>query len=90
MTLTKKEQRRVLYRLLGYLTYHKGILALALMLLALSSAGEVIGPLIIQRFLDHYVVPQHFIREEIIQLASVYIVIYLFAALVKYIEVFTF
>lgn len=88
--LTKKQQRQVLKRLLSYLTQHKGLLIVSLVLLALSSTGEVLGPLMIQRFLDDYVVPQTFIRSELIVLATLYITIYVGSAVIKYFEVFLF
>lgn len=89
-TFTKKEQRRVLLRLLSYLKYHKGVTVFALVLLAISSAGEVIGPLLIQRFLDDYVVPQQFIAPELIELATIYLTVYIISSIVKYMEVLTF
>src|SRR5699024_1269355 len=59
-------------------------------LLVLTITGTIVGPLIIQRFIDHYLAPMHFPKEEIITIAGVYIGLEIFIVIVSYFQLLRF
>lgn len=88
--LTAKDQWHVLKRLLTYTKPHKASITIALILLVLTITGTIVGPLIIQRFIDHYLAPMHFPKEEIITIAGVYIGLEIFIVIVSYFQLLRF
>lgn len=76
-TLTSKEQKKVLFRLLNYVKPHKKQITIAFLLLAFSTLCEAAGPYIIKIFIDDYITPKNIILNEIMILAIMYIVIQL-------------
>ena len=88
--LTAKDQWVVLKRLLRYTLPHKKSIAIALTLLILTIAGTIIGPLIIQRFIDDYLAPMQFPKKEITTIAIVYIALELFIVIVSYFQLIRF
>lgn len=52
--LTSEQQRKVLFRLLGYIKPHKKAVMIAFCLLILSTLGELAGPYLIKVFIDDY------------------------------------
>ena len=61
--LTAKDQWVVLIRLLRYIIPHKKSVIIALVLLVLTVAGSIVGPLIIQRFIDNHLATDEFSKE---------------------------
>ncbi|AQQ53060.1 ABC transporter ATP-binding protein [Planococcus lenghuensis] len=88
--LSGKDQWNVFKRLLTYLKPHKKVLALALLLLALTVAGDVLGPLIIKRFIDQYLTPGFFPTDAIISLAAAYAAIQIMNVFVSYFQLLKF
>ncbi len=68
--LTGKDQWKVLKRLLGYTAPHKVSITIALVLLIMTITGSIVGPLIIQRFIDDYLAPLNFPEREVTTITS--------------------
>lgn len=88
--LTAKDQWTVLKRLLRYTIPHKKSIFFALILLALTITGSILGPLIIQRFIDNYLTPLEFPRQEIMWIAGIYIGLQVFIVVVSYFQLIRF
>jgi ATP-binding cassette, subfamily B, multidrug efflux pump len=85
-TLTGKEQRQVLYRLLQYTRSHKKELLFAFLLLGLATLGEVIGPILVKIFIDDFVTPRNFVAGPIAALAILYLCILTANAFIMYFQ----
>jgi ABC transporter transmembrane region./ABC transporter. len=74
-SLSSKEQRATMKRLFGYAKPHGKSFAVAFLLLALATAGEVIGPILMKIFIDDYVVPRYFPLGKLTLLFGSYLII---------------
>ncbi|MBO0600167.1 ABC transporter ATP-binding protein [Sporosarcina sp. E16_3] len=88
--LTAKDQWVVLKRLLHYIIPHKKSVIIALVLLVLTVAGSIVGPLIIQRFIDNHLTTMSFQKSAITNIAIVYIGIQVFMVFVSYFQLIRF
>ncbi|MHA6259574.1 ABC transporter ATP-binding protein [Sporosarcina sp. CAU 1771] len=88
--LTAKDQWVVFRRLLAYIRPHKWMVLFALILLALSVAGQIVGPLLIKVFIDDYLTPSNFPQGPLVTLAGFYIAIQLFNVLISYFQLLKF
>lgn len=88
--LTAKDQWQVLKRLLGYTIPHKVSISIALILLVLTITGSIVSPLIIQRFIDNYLTPLSFPKQDMLAIAFLYIGIQLFIIIVSYFQLLRF
>lgn len=88
--LTGKDQWKVLKRLLGYTAPHKVSITIALVLLILTVTGSIVGPLIIQRFIDNYLTPLNFPEREVTTILLLYIGIQIFMVVVSYFQLMRF
>nr|WP_243458238.1 ABC transporter transmembrane domain-containing protein [Sporosarcina sp. Te-1] len=88
--LTAKDQWIVFKRLMKYAIPHKASITVAMILLILTITGSIVGPLIIQSFIDNYLTPLHFPKKEIMTLAIVYIGLQLFIVIVSYFQLLRF
>ncbi len=88
--LTAKDQWIVLKRLLRYTIPHKMSITIAHVLLVLTITGTIIGPLIIQRFIDDYLTPMHFPKSGVIGIFSLYVGIQIFIVIVSYFQLLRF
>ncbi len=88
--LTAKDQWHVFRRLLRYTRPHKGSIAIALILLILTITGSIVGPLLIQRFIDDYLTPLNFPQQEVLTLAALYVGLQLFIIVVSYFQLIRF
>ena len=88
--LTAKDQWVVLKRLLRYIIPHKKSVIIALVLLILTVAGSIVGPLIIQRFIDNHLSTMSFPKSAITNIAIVYIGIQVFMVIVSYFQLIRF
>jgi ATP-binding cassette, subfamily B, multidrug efflux pump len=92
-TLTEKEQRNVLMRLLSYTKQHKKSLIFAFSLLLFTTVADVVGPIFVKIFIDDYLTPKKMIVKSLVLLGSSYIglqvlkEILLYYQLVKFQEV---
>ncbi|WP_404462622.1 ABC transporter ATP-binding protein [Sutcliffiella horikoshii] len=89
-TITAKEQRQVLKRLLGYAKPHTQQFIFAFSLLVLATIGEIVGPLIIKVFIDDYLTPQVMETGPIVTLASLYIGILIAKVIITYFQLLKF
>ncbi|WP_432364019.1 ABC transporter ATP-binding protein [Sporosarcina sp. UB5] len=88
--LTAKDQWKVFKRLMRYAIPHKGSISIALFFLILTITGSIVGPLIIQSFIDNNLTPLHFPRNEVMTLALVYIGLQIFIVVVSYFQLLRF
>lgn len=88
--LTAKDQWLVFKRLLSYTIPHKKSIVIALTLLILTTIGTIVGPLIIQRFIDNHLTPMNFPKETVTTIAVVYISIQVFIVVVSYFQLMRF
>ncbi|WP_342505054.1 ABC transporter ATP-binding protein [Sporosarcina sp. FSL K6-2383] len=88
--LTAKDQWLVFKRLLSYALPHKKSILIALTLLVFTTIGSIIGPLIIQRFIDNHLTPMSFPKDTIMTITIVYISIQVFIVVVSYFQLIRF
>ena len=88
--LTAKDQWIVFKRLMRYAIPHKVSISIALFFLILTITGSIAGPLIIQSFIDDYLTPLQFPRNEVMTLALVYIGLQIFIVVVSYFQLLRF
>ncbi|WP_018922438.1 ABC transporter ATP-binding protein [Salsuginibacillus kocurii] len=84
--LTPKEQTAILKRLLGYALPHKKLLSVAFLFLMLGTAAELIGPLLIQTFIDDFLTPRNFPVDALTALATAYIVLHVSSVFFNYFQ----
>ena len=89
-TLTGKEQRAILFRLLKYLVPHKKAVLLAMMLLALTVIGDVVGPYLIKVFIDDHVAVRNFEQKPLIILGVTYMTIQILNVVITYFQTIKF
>ncbi|MFC5603313.1 ABC transporter ATP-binding protein [Sporosarcina koreensis] len=88
--LTAKDQWKVFKRLMRYAIPHKASISIALFFLVLTITGSIVGPLIIQSFIDDYLTPLNFPKNEVMTLALVYIGLQIFIVVVSYFQLLRF
>lgn len=89
-SLTPKEQRQVLWRLLSYMKLYKQDTMLAFILLVLATAGELIGPYLVKIFIDDYLTPQRLDFEPLFWLSAAYIGVLLLKTIISYFQLVKF
>ena len=89
-TLTGKEQRAILFRLLKYLAPHKKAVVIALLLLVLTVIGDVIGPYLIKVFIDDHVTVRNFEQKPLIILGVTYMTIQILNVVITYFQTIKF
>ncbi|WP_409294265.1 ABC transporter ATP-binding protein [Peribacillus sp. SCS-26] len=93
LSISGKEQRKILSRLLGYAKPHKKVILIAFFCLLMMTLGNIFGPIIIGVFIDDYLRPGRLDRSAIIMLGSLYMgiqvamVIFMYFQLLKFQEV---
>ncbi|MCM3568125.1 ABC transporter ATP-binding protein [Neobacillus mesonae] len=91
--LSGSEQRKVLFRLLSYTKPHKKIISWAFLLLLLTTAGDIVLPILVAIFIDDYLQPGRLEFKPLLLLGSAYMgiqilkSILLFFQLVKFQEI---
>lgn len=65
----------VLRRLLRYAKPHRRLISLALTVLFCATIADVLGPLLMRRFIDNYLAPRYFPTGQIVALAIIYILL---------------
>ncbi|GKV68245.1 ABC transporter ATP-binding protein [Sporosarcina sp. NCCP-2716] len=84
--MTGRQQLRVFVRLLTYLKPHKLSITIALLLLILTITGGIVGPLLIQSFIDNHLVTLDFGRAGIIRLLAAYVTVQLTVVIISYFQ----
>lgn len=90
MTMTGKEQRKILFRLLAYAKPHMKMIFFAFFLLLIATLGDIYGPILVKVFIDDYLTPEYFPYQPLVNLALLYIFIQVFKAIVSYYQLFKF
>jgi len=75
MEKQKIQEWQVLKRLLRYTFPYKKLIYGAFALLALTTLGEVVAPLIIKKLLDDYITLNNFVIDSIVMLVILYLII---------------
>lgn len=88
--LTAREQWQVFKRLFAYVAPHKKEVAIAMTMLLLSIAGGIAGPLIIQRFIDDFITPMQFPKQETMTIFALYVGITLMLVVFSYFQMIRF
>ncbi|MBA2878231.1 ABC transporter ATP-binding protein [Anoxybacillus ayderensis] len=83
-------QRQVFMRLMSYAIPHRKSLFFAFFLLALTTAGEVLGPIIVKVFIDDYLTHMTFPLQAMIGLAAAYIAIHIGKVVLSYFQLLKF
>ena len=89
-TLTGKEQRAILFRLLKYLVPHKKAVFIAMLLLVLTVIGDVVGPYLIKVFIDDHVAVRNFEQKPLIILGVTYMTIQILNVVITYFQTIKF
>jgi ATP-binding cassette, subfamily B, multidrug efflux pump len=89
-TMSAKEQRHVLKRLLNYTLPHKKSIFLAFFLLALTTLGDVFGPYLVKVFIDDYLTPRNFPYAPLVWLGAAYIGIQISNVVISYFQLLKF
>ena len=89
-SISAKEQRAVLKRLLSYGSNHKKQFVIAFSLLLFATLGEIVGPLLIQIFIDDYLQPRNIEAGPIATLAIVYISVHIGKVVFQYFQLLKF
>lgn len=90
LTMTGKEHRQVLKRLMSYTRFHIPLLTLTGFLVLFVTIIDVVSPLIIRKFLDDYLTPMNFAYKAITILISTYIGLALAKVIIWYFQLFFF
>lgn len=89
-TMSSKEQRQVLWRLLSYTKPHKKMIMLAFSLLLLTTIGDILGPILVKIFIDDYLTPRNLVFEPLFALGAAYLGIQIANVLVSYFQLLKF
>jgi ATP-binding cassette, subfamily B, multidrug efflux pump len=89
-TMSAKDQRHVLKRLLTYTIPHKKAIFIAFFLLALTTLGDVLGPYLIKIFIDDHLTPRNFPYEPLVWLGVGYIGIQVANVVISYFQLLKF
>lgn len=88
--LTAKDQFDVLKRLIKYTFPFKGIIALAFLMLTISTVASVATPYLVKVFIDDYLTPRVFPESDMTLLIVIFFVVQIIGALTTYWNVYLF
>jgi ATP-binding cassette, subfamily B, multidrug efflux pump len=83
-------QREVFKRLLGYTKPHKKALIVAFILLFLTTGTTLVGPILVQIFIDDYLTPRIFDFWPIFWLAASYLLLHIASVFINYFQLLSF
>lgn len=86
----KKEQRKILYRLLSYAKPHMKAILFAFMLLLIATLGDILGPILIKIFIDNYLTPKYLPFGPLFALGAGYLGIQIVKSIVTYFQLLKF
>ena len=89
-TRTPSNSQHTFRRLLGYLKPYRSKLILAFFILLAATATDVVQPLLIKVFIDRYLIPRHFPRVILSELAILYLGLVIFTAVLNVIQLLLF
>ncbi|WP_052256558.1 ABC transporter ATP-binding protein [Salinicoccus sp. YB14-2] len=90
VNLTARDQLKVLMRLLTYTFPFKGIIALAFVMLIMSTVAGMVIPYLVMVFIDDYLTPAVFPEREITMLVAIYLIVQIIGAIATYMNIYLF
>lgn len=89
-SLTPKEQRQVLWRLLSYMKTERKTAIVAFFLLITATTFELAGPYLVKIFIDDYLVPRRLAVRPLVLLAVIYFGTVVIKTIVTYFQLVKF
>jgi ATP-binding cassette, subfamily B, multidrug efflux pump len=89
-SLSPKEQRQILWRLLSYIQSYKKEAITAFILLVLATIAELVGPYLVKVFIDDYLTPRNLEAQPLIWLAAIYLGILVAKTFITYFQLVKF
>jgi ATP-binding cassette, subfamily B, multidrug efflux pump len=89
-SLSPKEQRQILWRLLSYIQSYKKEAITAFILLVLATIAELVGPYLVKVFIDDYLTPRNLEARPLIWLAAIYLGILVAKTFITYFQLVKF
>lgn len=83
-------KQKVLHRLIGYMKPHGRPLTIAFIVLMLATAGDVIGPILVKKFIDDYLTPRIFDWKPLLLLGGGYLLLHFTSVALNYFQLFSF
>ncbi len=90
VNLTFRDQMRVLIRLLKYALPYKRLIALAFLMLVLTTIAGVMVPYLVMIFIDNYLTPMNFPEQDISVLIILFFIVELVAVISGYFQAYLF
>lgn len=88
--LSAKQQSATIKRLFKYTVPYKGTIALAFIMLTISTVASMIGPYLIKIFLDDFLTPRHFPGNKLTLLIAIFIIVQILGAIATYLNSYMF
>ncbi|MCL6586419.1 MAG: ABC transporter ATP-binding protein/permease [Anoxybacillus sp.] len=89
-SLTPKEQRQVLWRLLSYMKAERKTVIVAFFLLLTATTFELAGPYLVKIFIDDYLIPRHLAARPLLMLGALYVGTVVMKTVVTYFQLVKF
>ncbi|WP_044894134.1 ABC transporter ATP-binding protein [Bacillus alveayuensis] len=89
-SLSPKEQRQILWRLLSYIKFYKKEAITAFILLVVATIAELVGPYLVKVFIDDYLTPRNLEPRPLIWLAAIYLGILVAKTFITYFQLVKF
>ncbi|WP_110111885.1 ABC transporter transmembrane domain-containing protein [Bacillus sp. CGMCC 1.16541] len=84
--LSNSKQNQIVKRLLSYLNPHRKAFIFAFALLVLTTAADIIGPILIKIFIDDYLTPRNLDTQPLILLAITYVFLTISKVVIQYLQ----
>lgn len=88
--LSAKQQSATIKRLFKYTVPYKGTIALAFIMLTISTVASMAGPYLIKIFLDNFLTPRHFPGNKLTLLIAAFIIVQILGAIATYLNSYMF
>jgi ATP-binding cassette subfamily B multidrug efflux pump len=88
--LSAKQQSATIKRLFKYTVPYKGTIALAFIMLTISTVASMAGPYLIKIFLDDFLTPRHFPGNKLTLLIAAFIIVQILGAIATYLNSYMF
>lgn len=88
--LSAKQQSATIKRLFKYTVPYKSTIALAFIMLTISTVASMAGPYLIKIFLDNFLTPRHFPGNKLTLLIAAFIIVQILGAIATYLNSYMF
>ncbi|KYH13467.1 ABC transporter ATP-binding protein [Staphylococcus kloosii] len=88
--LSAKQQSATIKRLFKYTVPYKGTIALAFIMLTISTVASMAGPYLIKIFLDNFLTPRNFPGNKLTLLIAAFIIVQILGAIATYLNSYMF